>query len=150
EAVPVPPSGIDVADIERALASFRGTFDQAPPPFSAKKIGGVPAYTLARKSKPVQPTPVSVTVHDLAIDRYADGVAVVRVRASAGFYVRSLAHDLGRMLGCGAHLETLRRARAAALGEDVAVPLSRSDGEGHEAAPWIVPLDRWPTATAAG
>ena len=142
EAVPEPPAAINAADIEHALAAFRGTFDQAPPPFSAKKIGGVPAYKLARKNKPVQPTPVSVTVHDLSIDQYADGVAVIRVRASAGFYVRSLAHDLGRMLGCGGHLETLRRVRAASFGEDVAVPLSRIDSEGLDAARWMVPLDR--------
>ena len=142
DRLPEPPPGIDLAGIEHALTAFRGTFDQAPPPFSAKKIGGVPAYKLARTSTPVQPAPVTVTVHDLAVDRYEEGVAVVRVRASAGFYVRSLAHDLGRVLGCGAHLDTLRRVRAASFGEDVAVPLSTIESEGVGAAQWMVPLDR--------
>lgn len=140
-AIPAPPD-VATADLNDALCAFRGTFDQAPPPFSAKKIDGVRAYKLARKQTPVQPAPVSVTVHRLALESYNDGLVVLRVAASAGFYVRSLAHDLGRALGCGAHLETLRRVRAAGFAEDAAVPLSQIEESGQDAARWLVPLEK--------
>jgi tRNA pseudouridine55 synthase len=142
ETVPPPPAGVAIADVNEALRAFRGTFEQAPPPFSAKKIGGVRAYKLARKRTPVQPVPVSVTVHQLALESYRDGLVLVRVAASAGFYVRSLAHDLGQALGCGAHLETLRRVRAAGFPADTAVPLSQIEERGLEASRWLVPLDQ--------
>jgi tRNA pseudouridine55 synthase len=141
EPVPPPPAGITVRSIEEALNPFRGTFEQAPPPYSAKKVGGVRAYKLARRQEPVQPAPVSVTVYDLILNRYSDGLAVVRVRASAGFYVRSLAHDLGRALGCGGHLETLRRVRAGSFTEEASVPLSRIEQDGTDALRWLVPLE---------
>ena len=142
DSVIPPPAGISARDVDDALRRFRGTFDQAPPPYSAKKIGGVRAYKLARERTPVQPTPVSVTVHQLELEGYREGLAVVRVGASAGFYVRSLAHDLGQALGCGAHLETLRRVRAAGFSEDMAIPLSRIEEDGVDAARWLVPLDQ--------
>lgn len=142
ESVPQPPAGISTADVEDALDAFRGTFEQAPPPYSAKKVDGVRAYTLARTLNPTQPAPATVTVHDLALERYADGLAVVRIRASAGFYVRSLAHDLGRTLGCGAHLETLRRVRAGSFTEEAAVSLSRIHEAGGGATQFIVPLEQ--------
>jgi tRNA pseudouridine55 synthase len=139
---PEPPAGIDAGQIDRALARFRGEFDQLPPSYSAKKIGGVAAYTLARRQMPVQPKAVRVTVSHLALESYDRGLARVRVAASAGFYVRSLAHELGKHLGCGAYLEALRRVRAGAFQEDAAIPLDRVEVEGTGAARWIVPLDR--------
>jgi len=142
QSVPAPPVGVTARDVDEALRGFRGTFDQAPPPYSAKKIGGVRAYKLARKRIPVQPAPVSVTVHRLALEDYHDGLAVVRVAASAGFYVRSLAHDLGQVLGCGAHLETLRRVQAAGFTEAMAVPLTQIEEDGLDAVRWLVPLDQ--------
>ena len=141
DAVPPPPPGVSVADVERALESFRGTFEQFPPVYSAKKIDGIRAYKLARKRMAVQPSAVRVTVHHLAIENCNDGLVVVRVRASAGFYVRSLAHDLGHKLGCGGHLETLRRVRAAAFVEENAVKLSAVEEERQGAARWILPLE---------
>jgi tRNA pseudouridine55 synthase len=137
-----PPSGIDRTTIEAALARFRGTFDQMPPPYSAKKIEGVPAYRLARKNRVVELRPVPVTVRELTLEGYVDGLASIRVRATAGFYVRSLAHDLGNVLGCGAHLETLRRTRAGAFGLDVSVPLHEAEAEPERARSAVVPLDR--------
>jgi tRNA pseudouridine55 synthase len=142
ESVPAPPAGIIRDDVERALAEFRGQFDQLPPPYSAKKVDGVRAYKLARKKTPVQPAPAHVTVHRLAIEEYLDGLAVVRVCASAGFYVRSLAHDVGKKLGCGAHLETLRRVRAGAFRLEDAIPLSTIERQGAEAVRSIVPVER--------
>ena len=142
DAVPPPPSGISAGDVAEAIEDFRGTFNQVPPPYSAKKIDGVRAYKLARKRMPVQPAASQVTVHHLAIERYDDGLVEVRVLATAGFYVRSLAHDLGQKLGCGAHLETLRRVRAGSFVERDSVDLSTLEHEGVEGARRIVPLER--------
>jgi tRNA pseudouridine55 synthase len=138
---PEPPDGIDYEQIDRALGAFRGTFDQSPPAYSAKKIDGVAAYKLARQRKPVQPRAVSVTVTHLSLQAYDHGLARLRVQASAGFYVRSLAHDLGQALGCGAYLETLRRVRAGTFGEASAIPLEAIEAEGTGAARWVVPID---------
>ena len=99
-----------------ALEGFSGSMQQTPPAYSAKKIGGEAAYRLARRDTPVLPAPVAVVVHALVLDSYADGVATLVVRVSSGFYVRSLAHDLGAQLGTGAHLSALRRTRAGAFG----------------------------------
>jgi tRNA pseudouridine55 synthase len=139
---PEPPAGIDAGQIDAALARFRGGFDQSPPSYSAKKIGGVAAYTLARRKTPVQPEAVSVTVGHLSLESYERGLVRLRVAASAGFYVRSLAHDLGKELGCGAYLETLRRVRAGAFQEDAAIPLDHVEAAGAAAARWIVPIER--------
>lgn len=139
---PSPPSGIEFADVDRALQAFRGAFEQTPPSYSAKKIDGVAAYKLARDNKPVIPRPVPVTVRTLILESYEPGLARLRVCASAGFYVRSLAHDLGAALGCGAYLETLRRVRAGAFGEESAVPLDSVEAEGQEAGRWMIPLEK--------
>ena len=139
---PEAPPDIDFERVDDALAEFRGTFEQAPPAYSAKKIDGVAAYKLARLHTPVQPRSVRVTVAFLALQSYDRGLARLRVRASAGFYVRSLAHDLGQRLGCGAHLETLRRIRAGAFSEESAIPLEAIEAEGPGAARLIVPIEQ--------
>jgi tRNA pseudouridine55 synthase len=121
---------LDEPVISEALHRFEGRFLQTPPSFSAKKIGGTPAYKLARERKPVEVKPVEVTVRLIELSSYADGLAEVRLVCSSGFYVRSLAHDLGQRLGCGAHLEGLRRARVGELTLDDAVPLEAVAVEG--------------------
>ena len=146
---PDPPPDIDFLRVDAALAEFRGTFDQAPPAYSAKKIDGVAAYTLARRRTPVQPRSVQVTVVHLALHSYDRGLARLRVRASAGFYVRSLAHDLGERLGCGAHLETLRRVRAGTFSEESATRLDAIEAEGAGAARLIVPIEQLLTQVPA-
>lgn len=103
---------VTVGAVEAAVASFTGTFLQSPPPFSAKKIGGVRAYRLARRRTPVAPKAVEVTVHALEILRLTDERLRCRVTCEPGFYMRALAHDLGRRLGCGGCLESLRRERS--------------------------------------
>jgi tRNA pseudouridine55 synthase len=120
------------AAVEAALVAFRGTFDQLPPNHSAKKVAGQRAYELARQSKPVVLTPVSVTVRELvritapgAED--APETIRVRVRATAGFYVRALARDLGERLGCGAHLADLRRTRCEPFDVSQAVRLDEAE-----------------------
>lgn len=100
------------AALERELDRFRGSFDQTPPPYSAKKIGGVAAYALARRDRPARPAAARVTVHALELASFDGEVAGLRLLVSAGFYVRSLAHDLGQALGAGAVLDTLRRTAA--------------------------------------
>lgn len=101
--------------IEALLKDFRGRFAQTPPPVSAKKIGGVPAYKLARKKQPVRLEPVEIEVYEFSLLAVEGSLARVRVRCSAGTYVRSLAHDLGRRLGTGAHVESLRRMAMGAF-----------------------------------
>jgi tRNA pseudouridine55 synthase len=106
------PVSLDEASLERALDAFRGDIIQMPPAVSAKKINGVPAYKLARQNKPVELKAVPVTIHELALLECGGDTARVRVHCSTGTYIRSLAHDLGAALGCGAHLTALRRTRA--------------------------------------
>jgi tRNA pseudouridine55 synthase len=103
-------------DVERALSQFVGELDQVPPLYSAKRVGGERSYVRARSGKPIQPPPVRVRVDDLSLIEMAGARARVRVRCSAGFYVRSLAHDLGRRLGSGAILDALVRTSAAGFG----------------------------------
>jgi tRNA pseudouridine55 synthase len=109
------PQFVEVVTLEkvRALASrFRGEMEQMPPPFSAKKIAGQPAYKLAREGKPVQLKAARVRIDALEIEEMKDAEAGFTISISAGGYVRSVAHELGQELGCGAHLSRLRRTRA--------------------------------------
>ncbi len=107
-------SSVSIVEIKEAAAKFLGKIEQMPPPFSAKKIKGVPAYKLARKQQEVVLSPVLVEVFEFEVftpevaQNNASRIAF-RARVSAGTYIRSIAHDLGQALGCGGHLETLRR-----------------------------------------
>ncbi len=147
------------AAIDAALDRCRGTFLQQPPAFSAKKIAGRRSYALARKARadaaaaadetdaPADPDvpaplpdPVEVTAYAIELLDVAEDRVRIAVRCSAGFYIRSLASDLGAALGTGAHLTALRRTEAAGVGLDRAVPLDRIEaGEGASA---LVPIDQ--------
>ena len=94
-------------------ARFRGVIEQMPPPFSAKKVHGVPAYKLARKKKEVELKPVRVEIKEFEILSVEGDGASFRARVSSGTYMRSVAHEMGQQLGCGAHLESLRRTAVA-------------------------------------
>jgi tRNA pseudouridine55 synthase len=96
-------------DVETALEAFRGAIEQVPPMYSALKRQGRPLHAYARAGETVARAARRVTVHELLLTGYADGVAHLRVRCSKGTYVRALAADLGRALGPGAHLSALRR-----------------------------------------
>jgi tRNA pseudouridine55 synthase len=100
---------LDRGQLEEIIAQFQGKQSQMPPPVSAKKIGGVPAYKLARKNKPVDLDPVEVEVYEFKLREVEGSLARVTVRCSAGTYLRSLAHDIGERLEVGAHVEALRR-----------------------------------------
>jgi tRNA pseudouridine55 synthase len=105
-----------LAQLGELAARFRGVIQQMPPPFSAKKIQGVPAYKLARKKKEVTLEPVSVEIKEFEITACKGDIADFQARVASGTYMRSVAHDLGRELGCGAHLASLRRTRVAEFG----------------------------------
>ncbi|HYM79258.1 MAG TPA: tRNA pseudouridine(55) synthase TruB [Candidatus Dormibacteraeota bacterium] len=99
--------------LQTLAAKFRGTIEQTPPPFSAKKIKGVPAYKLARKQKEVVLKPVQVEIKEFEILSVDADRARFRARVTSGTYMRCVAHDMGQALGGGAHLETLRRTSVA-------------------------------------
>ncbi len=106
----VPP-GLERSDLAELEALFTGEIEQTPPPYSAKKVGGKKLYELARSGAPVEVEPKQVQVHELSLRSEDEGLLGFEVRTSSGFYVRSLAHDIGRHLSCGAHLERLERTR---------------------------------------
>jgi len=99
--------------VESTAGKFRGVISQTPPPFSAKKIKGVPAYKLARKQKEVRLEPVQVEIKEFEILSTEADRAHFRARVGSGTYMRSIAHEMGQALGCGAHLESLRRTSVA-------------------------------------
>lgn len=99
------------SEIEETLEKFRGEIEQVPPMYSAKKIGGKKLYELAREGKVVERKPVRVKIHELEIIDYAWPIAKIRTRVSSGTYIRALADDIGKALGCGAYLEELRRTK---------------------------------------
>lgn len=97
----------------RALATkFHGELEQMPPVFSAKKIDGVPAYKLARAGKEVAVKPARITIHSFELLSLEGNIASFEMHVSSGGYVRSVAHELGELAGCGAHLASLRRIQA--------------------------------------
>jgi tRNA pseudouridine55 synthase len=110
--------------LREASARFHGQLEQMPPPFSAKKISGVPAYKLAREGKPVELKTAKVRIDSFEISALEGPEAHFEMTITAGGYVRSVAHELGRDLGCGAHLSRLRRTQAGVFSITEAHPLS--------------------------
>ncbi|MGC1374228.1 MAG: hypothetical protein WA824_18980, partial [Candidatus Sulfotelmatobacter sp.] len=104
---------LNLQELQQLATEFVGAIQQTPPPFSAKKINGVPAYKLARKHQVVELKPVEVEIKEFAITSLENDRASFHARVSSGTYMRSVAHDLGQRLGCGAHLESLRRTSVA-------------------------------------
>ena len=137
EPTSIPQSVSLNLDQMRALAAqFSGKIEQIPPPFSAKKVGGVPAYKLARKQREVRLKPVQVEIKEFAILEIAGDRLTFRARVGSGTYLRSIAHDMGQKLSCGAHLEALRRTAVAEFAiadarrlEDLENAIRREAGE---------------------
>lgn len=98
--------------VRAAAGRFHGEMEQMPPVFSAKKIGGTPAYKLARAGKPVELKTAKITIRSFEITALSGPEAAFAMSISAGGYVRSVAHELGQDMGCGAHLSSLRRTQA--------------------------------------
>ena len=109
---PVVEPELTLEQVREASVRFHGEIQQTPPPFSAKKIGGKPAYKLARAGKPVELKPATIHISNFEILALQGAEAQFEMAVSAGGYVRSVAHEMGQQFGCGAHLSSLRRTRA--------------------------------------
>jgi tRNA pseudouridine55 synthase len=140
-------SGVTDAAIAEAAAAFRGEFLQSPPPYSAKKVGGRKFYEMARKGESVPSAPKTVRVSRFDVGPSAGGAVPFSISCSSGTYIRSIAHELGERLGCGAHLETLRRTRIGSFSADDALTLERFEALGEPerlSGNHAVPLARVP------
>ncbi|HUS08051.1 MAG TPA: tRNA pseudouridine(55) synthase TruB [Bryobacteraceae bacterium] len=122
----------DAAQLEPVLARFRGKISQVPPAVSAKKVGGTRAYKLARRNIEVHLNPVDVEIFSLDLLDTPGSEARVRIHCSAGTYIRSIAHDVGVALGCGAHLSALRRTRSGSFHSGMAHTLEELDTMARE------------------
>ena len=123
-----------------AIAGLTGRYLQMPPAFSAKKVGGTRAYALARREAPVELTAVPVHVARADLVRFDGDEAIVTLTCSAGFYVRSFAHELGRVLGAGACLSALQRTRSGDFSLSEAVGFA--DIQSEDALTRLIPLER--------
>ena len=122
-SLPVPP--LTLEQLNEVAATFVGDLMQLPPMVSAVKQNGVPLYKLARKGVEVERKERLVHIFGFRFSRYQEPVGHFRVACTKGTYVRTLAHDLGRNLGCGAHLATLRRLTSGKFDLADALPLDR-------------------------
>jgi tRNA pseudouridine55 synthase len=113
---PAQPVNVSLPELQELARKFVGVIAQTPPPFSAKKNKGVPAYKLARKKQEVFLQSVEVEIKEFEIVALDYDRAIFRARVASGTYIRSIAHDMGQQLGCGAHLELLRRTSVGEFG----------------------------------
>ncbi len=114
---------LDCKALNTAAQSFQGDIQQKPPMVSAVKKNGIPLYKLARKGKTIEREAKPVHIFSFEFNQYTASVGIFRVHCSKGTYVRSLAHDLGQQLGCGAHLRTLHRTDSGKFGVANAIRL---------------------------
>jgi tRNA pseudouridine55 synthase len=137
----VAPSMLDDAAVDAVIDEMRAQRQQVPPAFSAKKVGGVRAYKLARRHEAPELKAVDVCVYALDWRRVEAGVLHSTLTCSAGYYVRAMAQEIGRRLGCGAHLAALRRTRVGAFDVAGATPLDVIDREGRDAGARLLPME---------
>jgi tRNA pseudouridine55 synthase len=123
DSLPVPPLTLD--QLNEAAATFVGDQMQVPPMVSAIKKEGVPLYKLARKGIEVEREPRLIHIYHFRFEKYQEPVGEFRMACTKGTYVRSLAHDLGHKIGCGAHLATLSRIESGAFKIADALPLDQ-------------------------
>lgn len=138
------PLALDLAELRGLAARFHGEMDQVPPVYSAKKLGGVPAHKLARAGLPVPVKPARITIHHFELLSLEGDVAEFAMTVSAGGYVRSVAHELGQLAGCGAHLASLRRTQAGVftLADAITVDQLKEAAASHEALEALLPHPR--------
>ena len=143
-ALTAPESSMrpEQAAVAAALTGFLGRHPQMPPPFSAKMIDGVRAHELARRGKAVAVQPAMVELLECELLAMDHPLGRLRLRSSAGYYVRSLVHDLGRALGCGACLEELRRTASGPFTLTDALPLAAVEEDPAGALARAVPMER--------
>jgi len=115
----------DSKDIDRVLQTFVGEIKQTPPPYSAIKVKGVPAYKLARRGENVMLPSRKVHIHKIEVLKYSPPLLKIRVVCSAGTYIRSLAQDIGKKLGTGAYLTELERTRVGDFKIEDSIPLEK-------------------------
>ena len=129
--------------LEAALAHFTGELDQIPPMYSAVKISGRKLYELARRGKEVERPARRITIHALEVLDGADDLWTLRVHCSKGTYVRTLCHDLGRALGCGGCMSSLRRTRAGSFALSQAVTMQQvlDFAAEHDPQELLMPVD---------
>lgn len=137
----VSPAAIDDAAVDEVIEAIRQQRAQRPPPFSAKKVGGIRAYKLARRNETPELKPVDVCVYALDWRREAEDILQITLTCSAGYYVRAMAQEIGARLGCGAHLASLRRTRVGGLAVEDALPLERVEREPEAAAAGLLPME---------
>jgi tRNA pseudouridine55 synthase len=121
---PEMSSSLTFEQVRAAALPFHGEIEQMPPPFSAKKIEGTPAYKLARQGKAMELKPAKIRISSFEIVSLEGAEAAFTMTVSAGGYVRSVAHEMGQALGCGAHLSQLRRTQAGIFSIDQARTLA--------------------------
>jgi tRNA pseudouridine55 synthase len=114
---------LDAAVLEKFAAERIGRFEQMPPSFSAKKVQGRPAYELARKKQAVELKPVEVEIYEYKLTEIEGSVARFIIECSSGTYIRSLAHEMGQKLGCGAHLAEIARTAVGEFSLEQAITL---------------------------
>jgi tRNA pseudouridine55 synthase len=138
-------AALDAGDVAAAMQRFEGTFEQQPPPYSAKKIKGVKYYELARRGEEVPQETKEVTVYEFQpVGELADGRIGFRLACSSGTYARTLAHDLGAALGVGAHLAQLRRTKIGPFDVASAVKASELPERVEAAGDAWIPFDGIP------
>jgi tRNA pseudouridine55 synthase len=135
------PPELDVATLDGLASQFRGEIEQVPPSYSAKKVAGKKLYELARSGEKVTPEPKTVVVHHLELEAAPPDQLLVEATTSSGFYVRSLAHDIGAALGCGGHLQHLLRTAIGPYAADRA--LSQEALQAAESAEVIIDGEAW-------
>lgn len=135
---------VDEPTVIAAMRGFLGSVSQVPPVFSAKKVRGTPMHRLARRHTPVSPTPVTVVFRRLEYLGITGDEVAFEAEVSAGTYLRSFAHDLGQALGCGAHLNALRRTVAGPFHVEAALPMGALETDGQAAARRIIPMEAIP------
>jgi len=128
-------------EIEEIVAKFQGEIEQVPPMFSAKKVGGKKLYELARKGKTIERTPAKVRL-DTKILSYDYPNLSLRVTCSKGTYIRSIAHEMGQLLGCGGHLSKLNRTRSGLFSLDACVDGTSLDQPEFDITPYLLNYEK--------
>ncbi len=143
EVTATRPVTVGLRDIEKALDKFKGEIEQIPPMYSAIKHNGEALYKLARAGVEVEREPRPVTLHEIKTLGFQDDLLTLEIACSKGTYIRTLAHDLGEILGCGAHVVQLRRLASGDVSIDKAVSLDQLEALASpaERAQLLQPVD---------
>ncbi|QEP43642.1 tRNA pseudouridine(55) synthase TruB [Ectothiorhodospiraceae bacterium BW-2] len=142
ESCDVPP--LSLAQIESVLEQFRGEIEQLPPMYSALKHKGQPLYKLAREGKEIERQPRRVTIYELTLQQQRQDALLLEVFCSKGTYIRTLVEDIGKQLGCGAHLSQLERTAVGPFQASEMVTMAQLESvqSPAEREQWLVGLDR--------